>query len=114
MLVALANGRQYGNRVLIAPGARLDDGLLEVVIVEPMSMGGIASRCRRSFAARCAGPGDHDEGGALADDVDAAGIFRFTSTASRGWAEELVIQTHPGGSAGASGTASPRGPCVSA
>ena len=49
MLVALANGRQYGNRVLIAPGARLDDGLLEVVIVEPLSVWGIASRLPALF-----------------------------------------------------------------
>ena len=34
MLVALANGRQYGNGALIAPDARLDDGCLDVVVVE--------------------------------------------------------------------------------
>ena len=33
LLVAIANGRQYGNGVLIAPHARLDDGKLDVVIV---------------------------------------------------------------------------------
>lgn len=48
-LVALANGRQYGNRALIAPGARLDDGLLEVVIVEQLSMLGIAWRLPSLF-----------------------------------------------------------------
>src|SRR5262245_30456477 len=49
MLLALANGRQYGNRVLIAPGARLDDGLLEVVVVEPMSLPVIASKLPSLF-----------------------------------------------------------------
>ncbi|MGH9201392.1 MAG: diacylglycerol/lipid kinase family protein, partial [Vicinamibacterales bacterium] len=44
LLLAIANGRQYGNRMLIAPGARLDDGLLEVVIVEDLSLLGIAWR----------------------------------------------------------------------
>src|SRR5690606_17971722 len=34
LLVALANSRQYGNGALIAPHARLDDGQLDVVIVE--------------------------------------------------------------------------------
>jgi YegS/Rv2252/BmrU family lipid kinase len=34
MLIAIANGRQYGNGALIAPHARLDDGQLDVVIVE--------------------------------------------------------------------------------
>jgi len=36
MLVAVANGRQYGNRLFIAPGAQLDDGLFEVVVVEEL------------------------------------------------------------------------------
>jgi YegS/Rv2252/BmrU family lipid kinase len=49
MLLALANGRQYGNRVLIAPGARLDDGLLEVVIVAPMSLPLVASKLPSLF-----------------------------------------------------------------
>ena len=34
LLVAFANGREYGNHICLAPGARLDDGLLEAVIVE--------------------------------------------------------------------------------
>jgi len=33
VIVAVANGRQYGNGALIAPEARLDDGLLNVVTV---------------------------------------------------------------------------------
>ena len=49
MLVAFANGRQYGNRLLIAPGARLDDGLLEVVIVEQLSLSAIAWRLPSLF-----------------------------------------------------------------
>jgi diacylglycerol kinase (ATP) len=34
LLLAFANGREYGLGARIAPGARLDDGLLEAVIVE--------------------------------------------------------------------------------
>jgi diacylglycerol kinase (ATP) len=34
LLVAMANGRQYGNGALIAPEARVDDGLIDVVCVE--------------------------------------------------------------------------------
>ncbi len=34
LVVALANGRQYGNGALIAPGASVEDGRLDVVIVE--------------------------------------------------------------------------------
>lgn len=34
LLIAFANGREYGNHIRLAPGAKLDDGLLEAVIVE--------------------------------------------------------------------------------
>jgi YegS/Rv2252/BmrU family lipid kinase len=58
MLLALANGRQYGNRVLIAPGARLDDGLLEVVVVQPMSIATVAAKLPSLFRGTlCEGPG---------------------------------------------------------
>jgi YegS/Rv2252/BmrU family lipid kinase len=33
LLVAIANGRQYGNGAIVAPNARLDDGLLDIVVV---------------------------------------------------------------------------------
>jgi diacylglycerol kinase family enzyme len=33
-LIAFVNGRQYGGAAVIAPGARLDDGLLDVVVIE--------------------------------------------------------------------------------
>jgi YegS/Rv2252/BmrU family lipid kinase len=49
MLIAFANGRQYGNGMLIAPGARLDDGLLEVVIVGELSLWRIAWRLPSLF-----------------------------------------------------------------
>jgi len=37
LLIALANGTEFGNRVRIAPGARVDDGALDLVIVEERS-----------------------------------------------------------------------------
>ena len=37
LLVTIANGRQYGNGAIIAPGARLDDGRLELVCVPALS-----------------------------------------------------------------------------
>jgi YegS/Rv2252/BmrU family lipid kinase len=33
LMIAIANARQYGNGALIAPGARLDDGRLDVVMI---------------------------------------------------------------------------------
>ena len=83
MLLALANGRQYGNRVLIAPGARLDDGLLEVVVVEPMSLPVIASQLPSLFRGTlCEGPGITMRA-AREIQVEAAGEIPFTWMASR-------------------------------
>lgn len=44
LLVAVANTRQYGNGAIIAPGARPDDGRLELVIVPPV---GFLAACRQ-------------------------------------------------------------------
>jgi diacylglycerol kinase (ATP) len=38
LLVAIANGRQYGNGAVIAPRAQLDDGLLDLVVVRRRSL----------------------------------------------------------------------------
>ena len=38
LLVAIANTRQYGNGAIIAPGARPDDGRLELVVVPPVGI----------------------------------------------------------------------------
>jgi YegS/Rv2252/BmrU family lipid kinase len=37
LLIAFANGREYGNGIRLAPHARMDDGKLEAVIVEDRS-----------------------------------------------------------------------------
>lgn len=37
LLVAFANGREYGNRIRLAPGAKMDDGRLEAIVVEDRS-----------------------------------------------------------------------------
>lgn len=37
LTLAVANGDQYGNRARIAPGARADDGLLDLTVVPPLS-----------------------------------------------------------------------------
>ena len=38
LLVAIANGRQYGNGAVIAPRARLDDGRLDVITINARSL----------------------------------------------------------------------------
>jgi len=37
LFIALANSRQYGSGAQIAPSALLDDGMIEIVVVEPQS-----------------------------------------------------------------------------
>jgi diacylglycerol kinase (ATP) len=37
LVIAFVNGRQYGGGATIAPGARLDDGLLDVIVIEDAS-----------------------------------------------------------------------------
>ena len=58
MFIALANSRQYGSGAQIAPKALLDDGLMEVVIVEPMSGFQITKQLPAFFGGRLQeGPG---------------------------------------------------------
>ena len=96
MLVAIANGRQYGNRALIAPGARLDDGLLEVVIVEPLSMWGIASRLPSLFRGTLqAGPGITMKAARTLTIRTAGDIPYHLDGEPRVARDELVIETRP-------------------
>ena len=44
LFIVVANGREFGNGMLIAPGARIDDGALEIVVVEERSRA--ATICR--------------------------------------------------------------------
>jgi YegS/Rv2252/BmrU family lipid kinase len=58
MFIALANSRQYGMGATIAPKALLDDGVMEVVIIEPMNAVQIARQLPALFAGRLTeGPG---------------------------------------------------------
>jgi diacylglycerol kinase (ATP) len=58
MFIALANSRQYGSGAQIAPKALLDDGVIEVVVVEPMHALQIARQLPAFFGGRLQeGPG---------------------------------------------------------
>jgi YegS/Rv2252/BmrU family lipid kinase len=50
LLIALANSRQYGNGALIAPDARLDDGQLDVVVVDHRPAWRALVQARRLFS----------------------------------------------------------------
>jgi diacylglycerol kinase (ATP) len=49
LLVTVANSDQYGNNARIAPGARVDDGLLDLVAVRPVDLLGAAALATRLF-----------------------------------------------------------------
>ncbi|MGE0864190.1 MAG: diacylglycerol kinase family protein [Vicinamibacterales bacterium] len=49
LFIAIANSRQYGNGAQIAPGALLDDGVMDIVVVKPQSMLSMASRIPAFF-----------------------------------------------------------------
>ena len=49
LLIEVANGRQYGNGAVIAPHARLDDGLLDLVSVDPIGRARAACGLWRLF-----------------------------------------------------------------
>jgi YegS/Rv2252/BmrU family lipid kinase len=52
LIIAFANGRQYGNGATVAPGARIDDGLLHVVIIASRSIMGILRGVPALFGGR--------------------------------------------------------------
>jgi diacylglycerol kinase (ATP) len=97
MLLALANGRQYGNRVLIAPGARLDDGLLEMVMVEPMSLTAIASKLPSLFRGTLRSGAGVTMRAARQISVEAEGEIPFHVDGEPHIGRDRVeVRTHPG------------------
>jgi diacylglycerol kinase (ATP) len=49
LVIAFVNGRQYGGGAVVAPGARLDDGLLDIVVVEDCPRFEMAWNATRMF-----------------------------------------------------------------
>jgi YegS/Rv2252/BmrU family lipid kinase len=49
LIVAFVNGRQYGGGAVLAPGARLDDGRLEIVIFEDAPLLQVVANAPRLF-----------------------------------------------------------------
>ena len=97
ILVAFANGRQYGNRVSIAPGAKIDDGLLEVVIVEPLSTLGIAWRLPSLFRGTLRPGRGVTMRAAATLDVKASGPIPFhVDGEPRMGSDQLSVRTHRG------------------
>src|SRR5262249_16903640 len=55
LLVAFVNGRQYGGGAVLVPGARLDDGRLDVVMIEEAPALELAWNATRLFTGTIAG-----------------------------------------------------------
>lgn len=49
LIIAVANSDQYGNRAYIAPGARVDDGQLDLIAIGPVGFFGAAAIGARLF-----------------------------------------------------------------
>ena len=54
LVVAIANGRQYGNGAIIAPAAQIDDGKLEVIVIGERSVLKAVAQTPMLFAGRIA------------------------------------------------------------
>lgn len=52
LLIAIANARQYGNGALIAPGAELDDGKLDLVVVDHRPAWRVLMQAPRLFSGK--------------------------------------------------------------
>ena len=46
LFIAFANGREFGNRIRVAPGAKMDDGKLEAIVVQDRSLVARIWSCR--------------------------------------------------------------------
>lgn len=55
LIIAFLNGRQYGGGAVMAPGARLDDGLLDVVVIEDCPRLEVLLNAPRVFLGRIEG-----------------------------------------------------------
>jgi len=55
LLVAVANSDQYGNGARIAPGARVDDGQLDLVAIRPVDFASAVPLIARLFLGRISG-----------------------------------------------------------
>jgi diacylglycerol kinase (ATP) len=77
LLIAFANARQYGNGALIAPRARVDDGRIDVVVVDDRPLLGVVRRVPALFRGELASvPGVSMETASSAQ-VKGAGTIRY-------------------------------------
>lgn len=97
LFIALANSRQYGNGAQIAPKALLDDGMIEIVVVEPQSGLRIMRQVPAFFRGTlCEGPGILMRSAASME-ISSANPIRFHVDGEPRTGPELIrLQTRPG------------------
>ena len=98
LFIALANSRQYGSGAQIAPSALLDDGMIEIVVVEPQSALQHHAAGAGVFPRHAAGrPGPADAIARRRWRSRASIRFVSTSTANRGKGRiRIALQTRRG------------------
>jgi len=77
LLIAFANARQYGNGALIAPQARIDDGKLDIVVIDDRSVLGIIRRVPALFRGELASVPGVTMHAAVAARLTAPGSIRY-------------------------------------
>jgi diacylglycerol kinase (ATP) len=77
MLVAVGNGESFGGGLRITHGASLDDGLLDVVIIKPMSKAKLVRTYPRLFSGRHVGIPEYEHHRVRSVTVAAPGISAY-------------------------------------
>jgi diacylglycerol kinase (ATP) len=96
LFIALANSRQYGNGAQIAPRAVLDDGAIDVVVVEARPMWAFASRIPAFFNGTLQEAPDLLMRRATDLSISAARPIRFhVDGEPRTGSETLTLRVHP-------------------
>jgi diacylglycerol kinase (ATP) len=77
MLVAVGNGESFGGGLRITHGASLDDGLLDVVIIKPMSKAKLVRTYPRLFSGSHVGIPEYEHHRVRSVTVAAPGISAY-------------------------------------
>jgi diacylglycerol kinase (ATP) len=97
LLVALANSRQYGNGAKIAPQARLDDGAIDLVVVDARPMWNLVSRLPAFFLGTLEDSPDLLMRRAASLTISARRPIRFhVDGEPRTGPETVTLRVHPG------------------
>lgn len=95
MLVAVGNGESFGGGLRITHGARLDDGLLDVVVIRPMSKARLVRVYPMLFSGRHVGIPEYEHHRVRSVTVAAPGITAYADGERLG-ALPLTIACIPG------------------